>query len=151
MVGVRDIGPDVAAATLARLDAGAEGEAMVTERDLATHGSRGSHPSEPRRTRCNAPVRIRRRTSRVAVTNRLDPAGIDETIARAASSRPMPVPDPDPAPLAGGASADSDLGWVTHHRRGDPTARAEGAHAVIDAGWHGASPSAAPTRSRPSG
>jgi len=136
MVVRGELGHEVAAAALARLDAGAEGEAMVTERDLALTRFAGSHIHQNLAER-DATLRVRiRREGRtgVAVTNRLDSDGIDETIARAALIAAHAVPDPDPTPLPEGTNGDSELGWVEATAAADPAARAEGAGAVIAAG-----------------
>lgn len=130
------VGHDVAAAALARLDAGMEGEATVTERDLALTRFAGSRIHQNLAERdVTLRVRVRRdaRTG-VASTNRLDPAGIEETVARATAIAALAAPEPDPAPLANGTSSDSELGWVQATADADPVDRAEAARTVISAG-----------------
>ncbi|HJT63229.1 MAG TPA: DNA gyrase modulator, partial [Candidatus Limnocylindria bacterium] len=130
------VGRDVAAAALARLDAGMEGEATVTERDLALTRFAGSRIHQNLAERdVTLRVRVRRdaRTG-VASTNRLDPAGIEETVARATAIAALAAPEPDPAPLAHGTGSDSELGWVQATAEADPVDRAEAARTVIAAG-----------------
>jgi PmbA protein len=130
------VGHELAAAALERLDDGAEGEATVTERDLSLTRFAGSRIHQNLAER-DATLRIRiRREGRtgVATSNRLDADGIAEAVARAAAIVAHAAPDPDPAPLAEGTGRDSELGWVQATADADPTARAEGARAVIAAG-----------------
>ncbi len=129
------VGREIAAAALERLD-GVEGEATVTERDLSLTRFANSHIHQNLAEQ-DATLRIRIRhdgRTGVATTNRLDPEGIDEAVARAAAIAAHAAPDPDPAPLPQGTVTDSELGWVQATADADPTARAEGAHAVIAAG-----------------
>ena len=130
------VGHEVAAAVLARLDDGVEGEATVTERDLSLTRFAGSRIHQNLAERdATLRVRVRREGSTgVATSNRLDAEGIDETVARAALIAAHAAPDPDPAPLAEGSGSDSELGWVQSTADADPAARAEGARAVISAG-----------------
>jgi predicted Zn-dependent protease len=130
------VGREVAAAALARIDAGLEGEAMVTERDLALTRFAGSRIHQNLAER-DVTLRVRvRRDSRtgVASTNRLDPDGIAEAVSRATAIAALAAPEPDPAPLAGGAGTDSELGWVDATADADPSDRAEAARVVIAAG-----------------
>ncbi|RPH36802.1 MAG: TldD/PmbA family protein, partial [Chloroflexi bacterium] len=127
------VGRDVAAAALARLDAGLEGEAMVTERDLALTRFAGSRIHQNLAEKdVTLRVRVRRdaRTG-VASTNRLDPAGIEETVSRATAIAALAGPEPDPPPLATGPSRDSELGWVQATADAEPGDRAEAARTVI--------------------
>lgn len=130
------VGLDVASAALARLDAGFEGEATVTERDLALTRFAGSRIHQNLAERdVTLRVRVRRdaRTG-VASTNRLDPAGIEETVSRATAIAALAAPEPDPPPLANGTSSESELGWVQATADADPSDRAEAARTVIGAG-----------------
>jgi predicted Zn-dependent protease len=130
------VGHEVAAAALARIAPGSEGEATVTERDLALTRFAASRIHQNLAER-DATLRVRvRRDARtgVATTNRLDPVGIAECVARAEAIAARAAPEPDPAPLAGGARHDSDLGWVEATAAADPGDRAEGAKTVIAAG-----------------
>jgi predicted Zn-dependent protease len=126
----------VAAAALSRLEPGVEGEATVTERDLALTRFAGSRIHQNLAER-DATLRVRiRRDARtgVAITNHLDPAGIAEVVARAAAIAAHAAPEPDPPPLAATGTTDSDLGWVDATAAAEPTERAEAARTVIAAG-----------------
>lgn len=130
------MGHDVTAAALGRLAPGTEGEAMVTERDLALTRFASSHIHQNLAER-DATLRVRVRhegRTGVAVTNRFDPTGLEEVVSRAAAIAAHASPDPDPAPLAEGTGTDSELGWVDATADADPATRAEGAGAVIAAG-----------------
>ena len=94
----------------------------MTERDLALTRFASSHIHQNLAEQ-DATLRIRiRRDGRtgVATSNRLDPEGIDEAVARAAAIAAHAAPDPDPAPLPDGTGTDSELGWVAGHRRCGP-------------------------------
>ncbi len=130
------VGREVVAAALARLEGGTEGEAMVTERDLALTRFAGSRIHQ-NLAEHDATLRVRvRQQARtgVATTNRLDADGIDEAVARAAAIAAHVAPEPDPAPLAGGPETDSDLGWVDATAAAEPGDRAAAARTVIAAG-----------------
>lgn len=130
------VGRDTAEAALARIAPGSEGEATVTERDLALTRFAGSMIHQNLAER-DATLRVRvRRDARtgVAVTNRLDEAGIEEVVARASAIAAHAAAEDDPAPLADEGGTDSDLGWVEATAQAEPRDRAEGARAVIAAG-----------------
>ncbi|HEV7199479.1 MAG TPA: metallopeptidase TldD-related protein [Candidatus Limnocylindria bacterium] len=130
------VGRETAEAALARIEPGSEGEATVTERDLALTRFAGSMIHQ-NLAEHDATLRVRvRRDARtgVAVTNRLDAAGIEEVVARAAAIARHATPEADPPPFANETGSDSDLGWVEATAEADPRERAEGARAVIDAG-----------------
>jgi predicted Zn-dependent protease len=130
------VGHEVAAAALARVEAGAEGEAMVTERDLALTRFANSRIHQNLAER-DATLRIRvRRDARtgVATTNRLDAEGIGEVVARATEIAARAAPEPDPPPLAASSPTDSEVGWVEVTAAADPGVRAEAVKTVIAAG-----------------
>jgi predicted Zn-dependent protease len=130
------VGHDVAAAALARVESGTEGEATVTERDLALTRFAESRIHQNLAER-DATLRVRvRRDARtgVATTNRLDPDGIAEVVARASAVAALAAPEPNPAPLASSSGGDSELGWVAGTAEADPTDRATAARTVIAAG-----------------
>ena len=131
------VGREVAAAALERLDDGVEGEATVTERDLSLTRFANSHIHQNLAEQ-DATLRIRIRQegrTGVATSNRLDPEGIDEAVARAAAIAAHAAPDPDPAPLPQGTGTDSELGWVQATADADPTSRAEGAGRSSPPAW----------------
>jgi predicted Zn-dependent protease len=130
------VGHAIAEAALARVDSGAEGEATVTERDLALTRFANSRIHQNLAER-DATLRVRvRRDGRtgVAVTNRLDAAGIEDVVARASAIAAHAAPEADPPPLAEVGVEVPDLGWVDETATADPAARADGAKAVIAAG-----------------
>ena len=132
------VGREVAAEALARLGAGWEGEAAVTERGLALTRFANSRIHQNVAEQ-DATIRLRvRRDGRtgVAVTNRLHPSGLDEVVARALEIATHAVPESDPPPLAepGSTTVDSALGWSEGTATAAPEARAGAAGAVIEAG-----------------
>jgi predicted Zn-dependent protease len=130
------VGHEVAAAALARLEPGAEGEATVTERDLAlTRFARSQIHQNLAEQDATLRVRVRRdgRTG-VAVTNRLDAAGIEAVVARATAIAAHAAPEANQAPLPETGAAETSVGWVEETAGADPRSRAEGARAVIAAG-----------------
>lgn len=131
------VGREVAAAALARLEPGYQGEATVVERQGALTRFAGSHIHQNVAEK-DATLRVRvRRDGRtgVAVTNRLGRAGQEEVVARAAAVAARAAPESDPPPLAepDGDAVDSQLGWEQNTAQAEPAARAAGARAVIDA------------------
>ncbi len=130
------VGRDVAEAALAQLPTDTEGEATVSERDLALTRFAGSQIHQ-NLAEHDATLRVRiRREARngVATTNRLDERGIEEVVARAAAVAAHAAPENDPAPLADERGDDFDVGWVEATAAADPAERAEGARIVIEAG-----------------
>ena len=132
------VGRDVAAAALARLEPGYEGEATVIERQTALTRFAGSRIHQNLAEQ-DATLRVRVRhdgRTGVAVTNRLGQSGLEEVVARAATIAAHAAAESDPPPLAEkrDGSVDSDLGWLEVTASAEPTARAAGARAVIDAG-----------------
>jgi predicted Zn-dependent protease len=130
------VGLDTAAAALARIAPGSEGEATVIERDLALtrfagsmiHQNLAEHDATLR-------GRVRRDAhTGVALTNRLDADGIEEVVSRASAIAAHATAEADPPPFADEAGTASDLGWVEATAQADPRERAEGARVVIDAG-----------------
>jgi PmbA protein len=131
------VGRDVAAAALARLEPGYEGEASVIERHAALTRFAGSRIHQNLAEE-DATLRVRIRhdgRTGVAVTNRLSPAGLEEVVARAALIAAHAAAETDAPPLAEppDESVDSDLGWIEATAAADPEARAVGARTVIDA------------------
>ena len=113
-----------------------EGEATVTERDLSLTRFADSRIHQNLAEQ-DATLRVRiRRDGRtgVATTNRLDPEGIDEAVARAAAVAAHAAPDPDPAPLPQGTRHRLRARLGAGHGRCGPGVRAEGARTVIAAG-----------------
>ena len=119
-------------------DAGAEAEALFTERSAALTRFANSRIHQNVAER-DATLRIRlvrdARTG-VASTNRLDDEGLREAVGRASATLALATPNPDGAPLAAPSpsSADPRLGFVAATARADPELRAVGARAVIAAG-----------------
>jgi predicted Zn-dependent protease len=130
------VGHEIAAAALARIEPGAEGEAMVTDRDLALTRFAGSRIHQNLAER-DATLRVRvRRDGRtgVAVTNRLDPPGIEAVVAEATAIAAHAAPEVDPAPLPEIGAPASAVGWVDETAAAEPAVRADGAKVVIAAG-----------------
>jgi predicted Zn-dependent protease len=130
------VGREIAEVVLARIESGSEGEATLTERDLALTRFAGSRIHQNLAER-DATLRVRvRREGRtgVAVTNRLDAAGIEAVVDRASAIAAHAAPEADPPPLAEAGAEVADLGWVEATATADPAARADGAKAVIGAG-----------------
>lgn len=130
------VGRDTAEAALAQIASDSEGEATVTERDLALTRFAGSMIHQNLAEQ-DATLRVRvRRDARtgVAVTNRLDAAGVKEVVERASAIAAHAAPEADPPPFADDPGSVSDIGWVDATAQAEPRERAEGARAVIEAG-----------------
>lgn len=113
-----------------------EGEALFMGRDAALTRFAGSRIHQ-NVSEHDATLRVRAvdgGRSGVASTNRLDPDGIGEVVARAVDICRRAAPNPRPSPLppadAGGMS---EVGHVAATAEADPDRRAEGARAVIAA------------------
>ena len=119
-----------------------EGEAFYAGRDAALTRFAGSRIHQ-NVSEHDATLRIRAvegGRSGVASTNRLDPDGIRDVVARAVDICQRSAANPDSAPLppASAGGVDSRLGHVTATAEADPERRAAGARAVIQAAEGGA-------------
>jgi predicted Zn-dependent protease len=117
--------------------ASGEAEALYTGRDAALTRFAGSRIHQ-NVSEHDATLRLRvveGARSGVASTNRLDPDGLAEVVARARElcRRAAPHPHPVPLPPATAGGVDSSLGYVAATAEAAPDRRAEGARAVIAA------------------
>ena len=114
-----------------------EAEATYVARDAALTRFAGSRIHQ-NVSEHDATIRVRvvdgPRTG-VASTNRLDPEGLAEVVARATQLCERAASHPSPTPLAPAhaGGVDSDLGYVAATADAEPERRADGARAVIAA------------------
>ncbi len=133
--GLRAEPEEVLQSALGRLPA--DGEALYLARDAALTRFAGSriHQNVSEHDATLRERAVDGGRSGVASTNRLDPEGIAEVVARAADICSRAAPNPQPTPLVGAEAGGvaSDVGLVAATAETDPERRAEGARAVIAA------------------
>ncbi|HEX2142276.1 MAG TPA: metallopeptidase TldD-related protein [Candidatus Limnocylindria bacterium] len=127
---------EILAGALERVDG--EAEALFLRRDAALTRFANSQIHQ-NVSEHDASLRVRvvdGERSGVASTNRLDAAGIEDVVERAAELCRRSAANPNATPLAEAAAGgvDSDLGYAASTADADPARRAEGAAAVIAAG-----------------